>query len=294
MEDLVKTIPHFGGHLHEDVVRWLHIINEIFDRVNLQPSNRYLAARSFLTKGAASWFRFTKSAIPDWSTFQVEIIKTFPPMSDFRFPSPPSTKSQMSSEAILNLVHSPEADAVPVATSEIVAALESPIKPDADAKPDTDVIPTLQSTSDEKPDEPNVTPDSALNVEDDPRLVAESENTISPNNALRTGADEIIQVIAPFSRFSSLSLVHVQHRRCYERVFQKPPYSQTYLSRCHGASRSVSFAHPVSSNTVHHQWRYKCERARGSRRIFQHERFKLGPRLGKWKYRRRTTFFLRS
>ena len=294
VEDLVKTIPYYGGNFHEDVVQWLHTINEIFDRMNMQPSHRYLAVQSFLTKTAASWFRYSRNAIPDWSTFQVEIIKTFQPISDFRFLSPPSTKSQMSSQEILSQAHSPEPEAVPVVESQIVAALESPIRPDTDTNPDADPILTLQSTPDEKPNDPNVNPDSALDVESDPRSTAEPANTVSPNDALQTVADDLIQVIIPFPRFPSLSPVHVQYRRGYERVSHKPPYSQTFLLSCDGASRSVSFAGPVSFNTVHHQWRYKCERMHGSHRIFQHERFKLGPRLGKWKYRRRTIFFLRS
>ena len=94
VEDLVNSIPHFGGTAHEDVVRWLNIINEIFDRAKLRPSNRYIAAQCYLTETASLWFRYSRSTISDWCTFQVEIIKAFQPTSALRVPSPPSTTSQ--------------------------------------------------------------------------------------------------------------------------------------------------------------------------------------------------------
>ncbi|CAF4599632.1 unnamed protein product [Rotaria socialis] len=77
MEGLIRSIIKFGGTLNEDVVKWLHDMEEIFDRVQLRPSNKFIVAQFYLTKTAAMWFRFNKSNIPDWSTFQIEIVKAF-------------------------------------------------------------------------------------------------------------------------------------------------------------------------------------------------------------------------
>ncbi|CAF4789678.1 unnamed protein product, partial [Rotaria socialis] len=59
MEEVIRSLIKFGGTLNEDVVKWLHDMEEIFDRT------------------AVMWFRFNKSNIPDWSTFQIEIVKAF-------------------------------------------------------------------------------------------------------------------------------------------------------------------------------------------------------------------------
>ncbi|CAF4883995.1 unnamed protein product, partial [Rotaria socialis] len=39
-------------------------MEEIFDRVQLRPSNKFMVTQSY-------------SNIPDWSTFQIEIVKAF-------------------------------------------------------------------------------------------------------------------------------------------------------------------------------------------------------------------------
>ena len=299
MEDLVNSIPHFGGTAHEDVVRWLNIINEISDRAKLRPSNRYIVAQCSLTKAAACWFRYNRYAVSDWSTFQVEIIKTFQPTSSFRLLSPLSTTSQLSSQELPGHACSHEPDAVPVVESAIDPAFESEIKPDADIKPDAvpdpDPISARHRTPDDKPDDPNVNPDSTLDVNGDPHSAVDPDDTLTLNGASpQPVVDSIIRVITESPRLPSISPVHIQYRRCYELVPQKSSSSQAFLSGRHGDSRGVLFAGPVSFNTVHHQWRYKCNRMDGSRRIFQHERFKLWPRLRKWKYRQRTIVFLRS
>ncbi|CAF3787107.1 unnamed protein product [Rotaria socialis] len=77
MEEVIRSLIKFGGTLNEDVVKWLHDMEEIFDRVQLRPSNKFIVAQSYLTKTAAMWFRFNKSNIPEWSTFQIEIVKAF-------------------------------------------------------------------------------------------------------------------------------------------------------------------------------------------------------------------------
>ncbi|CAF4903169.1 unnamed protein product, partial [Rotaria socialis] len=77
MEEVIRSLIKFGGTLNEDVVKWLHDMEEIFDRVQFRPSNKFIVAQSYLTKTAAMWFRFNKSNIPEWSTFQIEIVKAF-------------------------------------------------------------------------------------------------------------------------------------------------------------------------------------------------------------------------
>ena len=178
-------------------------------------------------------------------------------------------------------------------------AFESDIKPDADTKPDAvpdpDPISALHRTPGDKPDDPNVNPDSTLDVNDNPHSAIDPDDTLTLNlESPQPVVDCIIRVITESLRLPSISPVHIQHRRCYEFGSQKSSCSQAFLSRCDGDSRSVLFAGPVSFTTVHQQWRYKCNRMHGSRRIFQHERFKLWPRRRKWKYRQRTILFLRS
>ncbi|CAF1621377.1 unnamed protein product [Rotaria magnacalcarata] len=67
----------FFGTRYEDVNQWLQDTEEIFDRVQLKPSNKYLAVQSYLTGTADTWFRLHKSNIPDWSTFKKEILEVF-------------------------------------------------------------------------------------------------------------------------------------------------------------------------------------------------------------------------
>ena len=77
MEELIRSLPTFGGTRTEDVRKWLQDIETIFDQVQLRPSNKFIVAQFSLTTTAATWFRFNKSNILDWSTFQVEIVETF-------------------------------------------------------------------------------------------------------------------------------------------------------------------------------------------------------------------------
>ncbi|CAF4599409.1 unnamed protein product, partial [Rotaria socialis] len=64
MEELLRSLIKFGGTLNEDVVKWLHDMEEIFDRVQLRPSNKFMVTQSYFN-------------IPDLSTFQIEIVKAF-------------------------------------------------------------------------------------------------------------------------------------------------------------------------------------------------------------------------
>ncbi|CAF3712416.1 unnamed protein product, partial [Rotaria socialis] len=58
-------------------IQWLQDTEEIFDRVQLKPSNKYLAVQSYLKGTADTWFRLHKSNIPDWFTFKKEILEVF-------------------------------------------------------------------------------------------------------------------------------------------------------------------------------------------------------------------------
>ncbi len=63
----------------DDVLKWLQAIEEVFDRAQVQSSNKFIAVQSYLTDAAEKWFRFTKSTIRDWNTFKKEIIKLCQP-----------------------------------------------------------------------------------------------------------------------------------------------------------------------------------------------------------------------
>ncbi|CAF1460997.1 unnamed protein product, partial [Rotaria sordida] len=52
---------------------------DVFDRVQLQSANKYIAAQSYLTATAAIWFRYNKSTVRDWFTFKTGIFKAFRP-----------------------------------------------------------------------------------------------------------------------------------------------------------------------------------------------------------------------
>jgi hypothetical protein len=82
VKEELKTLPKFGGGEHEDVVKWLKKVNEVFDQAQLQSNNKYLAVQSYLTDTAAKWFSYNKTTINDWSKFQQEIIKTYRPSLD--------------------------------------------------------------------------------------------------------------------------------------------------------------------------------------------------------------------
>ncbi|CAF4253363.1 unnamed protein product, partial [Rotaria sordida] len=63
----------------EDVIKWLQDTEDVFDRVQLQSANKYIAPQSYLTATPAIWFRYNKSAVRDWFTFKIGIFKAFRP-----------------------------------------------------------------------------------------------------------------------------------------------------------------------------------------------------------------------
>ncbi|CAF4144225.1 unnamed protein product [Rotaria sordida] len=83
MEELIRSVIQFDGALNQDVIQWLEYIEEVFDRVQLQTSNKYIAIQYFLTNSAATWFKYKKSNIPDWFTFKRELIEAFQSSSSF-------------------------------------------------------------------------------------------------------------------------------------------------------------------------------------------------------------------
>ena len=78
-KEQLKNLAKFSGSSEEDVNKWLQDVDEIFDRAQLRPSNRYLAVQSYLADAAAKWFRHNRSTIADWSTFRTEILRAYQP-----------------------------------------------------------------------------------------------------------------------------------------------------------------------------------------------------------------------
>ena len=78
-KEQIKNIPRFSGASDEDVTKWLHDVETIFERAAIQPANRYLAIQSYLIGAAAKWFRHNRSRILDWSTFNAELLKAYKP-----------------------------------------------------------------------------------------------------------------------------------------------------------------------------------------------------------------------
>ena len=51
-KEQIKRLAKFGGAHHEDVVKWLSDVEEVFNRAQLQPSNKFLAVQSYLIDSA--------------------------------------------------------------------------------------------------------------------------------------------------------------------------------------------------------------------------------------------------
>lgn len=78
-KEQIKTLTKFAGSSDDDIVKWLQDIDEIFDRAQLQPANKFVAVQSYLTGAATKWFRFNKTDIPDWPSFKSSILKAYQP-----------------------------------------------------------------------------------------------------------------------------------------------------------------------------------------------------------------------
>jgi Retrotransposon gag protein len=103
-KELTKSLTKFSGAREEDVVKWLQEIDEAYDCVKLQPSNRFTAIRSYLTGAALDWFRSNKSTIVDWSTFKSAIVEHYqPPFSELL--ARMERRHQLVDESVTNYYH---------------------------------------------------------------------------------------------------------------------------------------------------------------------------------------------
>ena len=45
VEEIIRRLPKFGGSHYEDVSKWLHDTEEIYEQAQLRPSNKYIVAQ---------------------------------------------------------------------------------------------------------------------------------------------------------------------------------------------------------------------------------------------------------
>ncbi|CAF4955322.1 unnamed protein product [Rotaria sp. Silwood1] len=84
-EKLINTIvshnldklPKFSGKSNENVTKWLRDITNELNMVKLNDQQKYSVIQTFLVDDARRWFINNMSTINDWSTFSIEIHKTF-------------------------------------------------------------------------------------------------------------------------------------------------------------------------------------------------------------------------
>lgn len=265
MEDLVKAIPHFSGTANEDVIGWLDAINKIFDRVQLQPCNRYIAAQFYLKHTAALWFTHSRATIPDWSTFQSEIVNVFQPTRPCRASLPSLTTSQASLPETPEDARSCEPNAVSVAAADLDSDLELDTPPLTPV--DSDPTPQPYRTSDENLDDHSVHPDHVLSVNSAARSAADLDVALTPTRPLKPVVD------------------HAAQSTRGQPISHQFPLSAAFRSECCDIIRDASSSDRVPFHSVHHQWRYKRRRTLGSCRVFKpakHQRWTL---FRKWKYR---------
>lgn len=103
-KELTKSLTKFSGAATEDVVKWLRDVDEVYDCAQLQPSNRFIAIRSYLTGAALDWFRSNKSTISDWPTFKSTIVEHYqPPFSELL--ARMEHRQQLVDESVTNYYH---------------------------------------------------------------------------------------------------------------------------------------------------------------------------------------------
>jgi hypothetical protein len=73
----VDKLLKFGGKNNENVNKWLTDIIKELDLVNLNDPQKFSVIQTFLVDDARRWFLNNKSRINDWSTFVLQIQKTF-------------------------------------------------------------------------------------------------------------------------------------------------------------------------------------------------------------------------
>ncbi|CAM2722553.1 unnamed protein product [Rotaria socialis] len=78
----IRQHTSFGGARNDNVIQWLQDTEAIFDRVQLQPMNKYIVVQQYLVGTADKWFRYNNVNIPDWSSFKIAITQAFQPASN--------------------------------------------------------------------------------------------------------------------------------------------------------------------------------------------------------------------
>lgn len=81
-KEQIKNLRKFAGCSGEDVVRWLEDVEEVFNRAQIQPANKFIAIQSYLTDAALKWFRNNRQHITDWTTFKEQIVQLYKPSLD--------------------------------------------------------------------------------------------------------------------------------------------------------------------------------------------------------------------
>ncbi|CAF1363628.1 unnamed protein product [Rotaria sordida] len=84
-EKLVNTIlsnnfyklPKFGGKSNENVNKWLTDITNELNMVKLNDQQKFSVIQTFLVDDARRWFINNMSIMNDWSTFSIQLQKTF-------------------------------------------------------------------------------------------------------------------------------------------------------------------------------------------------------------------------
>ncbi|CAM2716471.1 unnamed protein product [Rotaria socialis] len=73
----LDKLPKFSGKSNENVTKWLRDIANELNMVKLDDQQKYSVVQTFLVDDARRWFINNMSTINDWSTFSIEIHKTF-------------------------------------------------------------------------------------------------------------------------------------------------------------------------------------------------------------------------
>ncbi|CAF1495132.1 unnamed protein product [Rotaria sp. Silwood1] len=84
-EKLINTIlsnnldklPKFGGKSNENVNKWLTDITNELNIVKLNDEQKFSVIQTFLVDDARRWYINNMSMINDWSTFSIQLQKTF-------------------------------------------------------------------------------------------------------------------------------------------------------------------------------------------------------------------------
>ncbi|CAF4928847.1 unnamed protein product, partial [Rotaria sp. Silwood1] len=51
-KEQIRNLSKFGRAPDEDVIKWIQVMEAVFDRVQLQPSNKFITIQSYLTDAA--------------------------------------------------------------------------------------------------------------------------------------------------------------------------------------------------------------------------------------------------